>query len=146
MEEVKSRENFGKLNEVYERKLREIDVLSVEYSLKRRLQREGFVSSCDDDYTKGTSFKFDMPAFDTTIEIAFMKQIRCRIKYPVNNTEEEHPSLGCFTIIEYEKFIYLHADPEDQLKEFIAECKEILVDVKYINIDYLKIAIEELPE
>ena len=135
MEEVK-RENFGKLSEVYEKKLREIDVRSVEYSLKRRLQSEGFVSSCDKDYMEGTIFKIDMPPFGTTISIHFAKQIRCRIEYPVNNTEEEHPSLGCFEKIEYEIYIYLYDNPEDQLKKFLLECKEIIIDVKYINIDY----------
>ena len=126
----------GTMNEVYEQKLREIDVRSVVYSLKRRLQKEGFVSSCDADYTEGTIFKFDMLPFGTTISITFAKQIRCRIEYPVNNTEEEYPSLGCFEKIEYEIYIYLYADPEDQLEKFLLECKEIIAEEKYINIDY----------
>ena len=83
-----------------------------------------------------------MPPFGIKIDVDFGQQIRCCIEY-LKNTEEECPSLGCFEEIEYEIFIYLHADPEDQLIRFLLDCKEIIRDTKYLDINCWKEAVQE---
>ena len=134
-------------NEVYRQKLREIDVHSVEYTLKSLLKKEGFVLSSHDNTIESLrtdeTYRFYMPPFGIKIDIDFDQQIRCCIEYLKNAEEEEYPSLDSFRKMYYETSIFLHDEPENQLRRFLSECKEIIRNTKYLDINYWKEAVQE---
>ena len=129
-----------KLMEVYERKLTELNISLIEHSLKAILREEGFQSKDGDAF-----YWFAMKPYNISIEVHFMRQIRCSIKYQVNEREasEPEPRLAGYTTREYEVFIFLYNNPCIQLRTFLDECKEIVQRCTYLDINYWKEAVQE---